>query len=271
MPEGQSMNGAGGQRNVNQVSSETNPSGPEHKDELSPGMYGPWMSVPSLRRKLRGPNVQRGVTNPQTNRFEILRDEGEDKGPLAHSSRDKGKEKAQADGRFRNKARATGKKTESTSFGMTNDKKREETRLGNKGGTDIKIRDQEVAMRESGTSNPLRSKLYTSLTSDQPSSHSNNPSHLSTNSHPRVGSSRPKFRVPPDKHGGGRRELPHGDASAETEQSNGMSNTRERSVSPHHLRMVEQGNKVEDSSMEASGGQPGYALSLNDTTEVDGR
>ncbi|KAI7989600.1 hypothetical protein LOK49_LG13G01933 [Camellia lanceoleosa] len=94
---------------------------------------------------------------------------------------------------------------------------------------------------------------------------------ISPVTHNRVGFSKPRFKEPPDKHGGGRGELSNGTSQVDPAESVSVSHTGERSISPRHRRMVERRSKAEDSSLETSGCKPGATLHLNEPIEINDR
>ncbi|KAI8008770.1 hypothetical protein LOK49_LG07G00229 [Camellia lanceoleosa] len=278
-PTSQGVVGEESQRQPTIFNNGPGPSNTKQTLEPYPGTYGPWMTVSKPPRKPRGSTSHKGPNTQQTNRFEILK-EGADlpQGQKAHLDRDKNqRSKAQTDMGFKYKERAMNHKGgESESFTLAVNETREEIILGKQATTDMKIRDQTAGLEkvEATTLLSIPSFIVTpsSPTTVQPST---TQIHHTTNHSPHhkqnLSNLRTKHRDPPDKNGGGQGEFPNDVTRTTSEQSSGGSNLRERSVSPHRLRMVERRNQSKDTTMETNGSRPGSALYFDNSPEINRR
>ncbi|XP_028117706.1 uncharacterized protein LOC114315289 [Camellia sinensis] len=238
--------------------------------EPNPGIYGPWMMVQNQRRKNRGPMGTKPSMTQMNNRFEVLREEGGTEVAKASYGKEKGKGKAQVTVGSSIQSKQIDQSPVSTSFAMVKDKKGAAGSLGKANNSNIKIRDQEAEIGTDVPSTPQSTSTQLATTSNQSTFQpaSSNSKLVSTGT--RVANSKPRTGVPPDKNRGGRREPFDRSAQARTEQSSGELVTRERSISPHHLRMVEQGSIIEDNAMEASRSETGPPLHFNDPIPDNG-
>ncbi|KAI8019704.1 hypothetical protein LOK49_LG04G01247 [Camellia lanceoleosa] len=257
--------------------------------ETSQVRYGPWMKVTNQRKTNKGLRLQKGPTHQQGNRFRSLQEEEgqgaqkaqprKDKEPMQLVSQELG---------FKYKVKTKGVDVSREGGGnqleIAQGKHRDETRREKGKG----VKEASTHSLEAEQSNKADTLMLTSShcpTTTNPShSHPNNPSHIHhTNpSHTthvissitpliRERKSRPKFREPPEKNGGRRgRELSNGASQGELTQSSADTNPRERSVSPHHLRMVDGGSKHEDPTMEIDRSTSRETLCLSNSLIVNG-
>ncbi|KAI8012695.1 hypothetical protein LOK49_LG06G02444 [Camellia lanceoleosa] len=126
-----------------QISSRPDPNQEGKRLDTSPEKYGPWMTVSKQKRKPKSLIILKGTNVQRSNRFEILKEGGEQskshKAQLGIEKGTRGKAQTKLGFRYKVNRAPNEKREEPASLERAKDKKREEIRLGKQGITGMNV------------------------------------------------------------------------------------------------------------------------------------
>ncbi|CAL5413528.1 unnamed protein product [Camellia sinensis] len=249
------------EKTMDQTGKSPNPDQEMANSELGRPTYGPWMTVTNQKRKAEGSLPNRGNKAQMGNKFHDLKEKGgpvKDQGQTSRTNEELGFH-------YKTNNSPIVENISHSPLATTKANNGEDIRLGSEF--------QNLQTRHQNSYSNTMAQMSNSI----PSTHSGNPPPTTTEAtllqqaNPQVQvQPQAKTRKPPDKNGGRRRELPRRTTHSESKQSDGVSHTRKRSISPHCLRRVDRGSKNQDSTMEADRNGSGVSHDIGSGIEIHG-